>query len=261
MEKDPRRWVNALRASHNKLVKLVPAVTDEQLSSPSYCHDWSVAQVLSHLGSGAEISLRSLEGVLAHRGPLPREEFQPIWARWDAMSPASKAGEMVVWDRRCVSVFEGLDEETLSGLRVQMFGMEFDAAEWLSLRLNEHALHSWDVEVSFDSAAEVLPSSVELLVDRIHFLAGRVSNPEAAGGRRRIEVRTTGPGRRFTLVIDEALIFDEDGPGPFDGTLLTPAAALLRLVSGRLDPAHTPSTVKAKGSADLGELRKVFPGF
>jgi hypothetical protein len=36
-----------------------------------------------------------------------------------------------------------------------------------------------------------------------------------------------------------------------------PAEAFIRLVYGRLDPGHTPTT---GGPADLGELRKVFPG-
>jgi hypothetical protein len=35
---------------------------------------------------------------------------------------------------------------------------------------------------------------------------------------------------------------------------------LLRLVSGRMDPDHTPAEVKADG-VSLDSLRAVFPGF
>ena len=38
-----------------------------------------------------------------------------------------------------------------------------------------------------------------------------------------------------------------------------PAEAFVRLVYGRLDPAHTPP-IKAH-RADLDELRQLFPGF
>jgi hypothetical protein len=42
-----------------------------------------------------------------------------------------------------------------------------------------------------------------------------------------------------------------------DPDLVLPAEALIRLVYGRLDPEHTPPV---GGTADLDELRRVFPG-
>ena len=39
--------------------------------------------------------------------------------------------------------------------------------------------------------------------------------------------------------------------------LVLPAEAFVRLVYGRLDPDHTPAV---RGTADLAELRAVFPG-
>jgi len=41
--------------------------------------------------------------------------------------------------------------------------------------------------------------------------------------------------------------------------LRLPAEALVRLVYGRLDPAHTPA-LEARG-VDVDELRRIFPGF
>ena len=40
--------------------------------------------------------------------------------------------------------------------------------------------------------------------------------------------------------------------------LVLPAEALVRLVYGRLDPAHTPGSIT--GSARLAALRAAFPG-
>lgn len=45
----------ALHASHDRLVATVGSLSDEDLTAQSYDDDWSIAQVLSHLGSGAEI--------------------------------------------------------------------------------------------------------------------------------------------------------------------------------------------------------------
>jgi hypothetical protein len=49
----------------------------------------------------------------------------------------------------------------------------------------------------------------------------------------------------------------EPGGDPPAPDLELPAEAFVRLVYGRLDPAHTPPV---SGTADLDELRSVFPG-
>ena len=260
METDPRRWISALRTSHDALVTLVAALSPEQLTAPSYCGDWDVAQVLAHIGSGAEIALLQLERALARSPQLDRADFTVIWDRWSAYAPDDKANEMSVWDRRYVSVLEGLDDETLASLRMSLFGMEFDAVGVVGIRLGEHAVHSWDVAVAFDAGAQVLPTSVELLVDRLPFIAGRVGRPEGAKTKGQIEVRTARPERRLLLSIANNVALTEDVEGQPDGVLDLPAEAFLRLVHGRLDAGHTPPRTHAEGIADLDELRQVFPG-
>ena len=55
MESSPGPWISALRNSHDRLRAAVEPLTREQLEQRSYASEWSVAQVLSHLGSQAEI--------------------------------------------------------------------------------------------------------------------------------------------------------------------------------------------------------------
>lgn len=50
------RTIAALRAHHDELAAVVAGLSDEQLTAPSGSADWKVADVLSHLGSGAEIT-------------------------------------------------------------------------------------------------------------------------------------------------------------------------------------------------------------
>ena len=52
---------------------------------------------------------------------------------------------------------------------------------------------------------------------------------------------------------------DQTTPEPGLSELSLPAEAFIRLIYGRLDPAHTPR-VEAAG-VDLDELRLIFPGF
>ncbi len=126
----------------------------------------------------------------------------------------------------------------------------------LSLRVGELAVHTWDVVVALDPSATVAPDSVELLVGTLDRVAGR-GKPD--GTKRRLHVVTTGPERHFTLETGDAVKLAAFEPDDYDAELQLPAEAFLRLVYGRLDPAHTPP-VEARG-VDLDELRAVFPGF
>lgn len=56
--------IDALRSTHDGLVAVVRDLSDEQLVAPSGATEWTVAQVLSHLGSGAEISAATLRSAV-----------------------------------------------------------------------------------------------------------------------------------------------------------------------------------------------------
>jgi uncharacterized protein (TIGR03083 family) len=259
MEQDPRVWITTLRNSHERLASVVKPLSPEQLRGPSYDTDWNVAQVLSHLGSGAEISLMGLPGALGQAEPVDRAAFQPVWDTWNAKSPDDQAADALVADERQVSALEQLSDDDLARINVQFLGMKLDSVGLIGLRLGEHAIHTWDVAVSFDPAARVAPDAVSLLVDNVpQFLAPRLGR--APDVPFRIRIRTTGPDRDYLLVAaDPVSMTDWPGNGA-DSEVSMPSEALLRLAYGRLDPAHTPSEVVAD-PADLDRLRRMFPGF
>ena len=83
--------IAALRNHHDELATLVPTLTHEQLTGPSGASEWTIAQVLSHLGSGSEIALASYKTALGD-APEPGPDFnQSVWDRWNAMSPEDQA--------------------------------------------------------------------------------------------------------------------------------------------------------------------------
>src|SRR3954447_19668114 len=89
------RTIAALRTNHDELAVLVPALSDAQLRGASGAAEWSVAQVLSHLGSGAEIGLAVLTATL-DGDPLPGQEFnEGVWQRWNALHPRAQADGFV----------------------------------------------------------------------------------------------------------------------------------------------------------------------
>ena len=62
--------------------------------------EWTVADVLSHLGSGAEILGRRLEDSLAGVD-TPDDAAPAVWDVWNAKTPDAQAADALVADRAC----------------------------------------------------------------------------------------------------------------------------------------------------------------
>jgi uncharacterized protein (TIGR03083 family) len=256
--------IKALRSGHEDLATLLRDFTAEDLARPSGSAKWDISQVLSHLGSGAEINLASLDGALEGGGNPDGDFNQKVWARWDAMSRQERAEGFLTADEALVRRYEGLDAATRQNLRVDLgfIPVPLDVAGVGGLRLNEVAHHVWDVKVAFDPAAALAPEAAPLLFDQAAMLMGFVGKPQELDGRPvTIAVNTTSPQRSFGLSIDETASLVE-APGSPDAVLDTPAEWWLRLLSGRHAPEHTPASVTLTGgTVTLDDLRRVFPGF
>ena len=256
METDPRRWIAELRKSQDRLASLVRPLSPEQLRSPSY-HSWTIAQVLGHMGSQAEIFMDWVAAALERTDPPGHEAMQPVWDAWNARSPEAQAADSLAYNERLVQRFEGLNDDQLAHMHLNLFGMELDAANLVRLRLAEHALHTWDIAVVLDPSALVAPGAVALLIDTLGFIAGWSGKPQ--GKNFRLSVRTTAPERHFSLRVADNVELAEWHNGTTDAELTIPAEAFLRLVYGRLDPEHTPE-IAITGDVALDDLRNVFPG-
>jgi uncharacterized protein (TIGR03083 family) len=248
--------VRAVRASHDRLAGIVAGLDGDALRAQSYDTEWSVADVLSHLGSGAEIFSRSVDAGATGGDPPAPEEFKPIWEAWNARSPEDQAAHSVAANEALVTRVESLTPEQRAGFQVTMFGrMPVDLAGVLGLRLSEHALHSWDIAVTLDPAARVAPDAVDLLVDRLPLMVGFTGKQAPAPVA--VAVTTAGPQRAFTLDTGGVTLAATGADDVTAASLTLPAEALLRLVYGRLDDEQD---LRASG-VTLRELQSVFPGF
>jgi uncharacterized protein (TIGR03083 family) len=261
MESRPGPWISALRHSHDRLRASVEPLGPDQLTQRSYPTEWSIAQVLSHLGSQAEIFGLILEAGLAGQEPPGPEEFPPIWNKWNAKDPQAQATDALRADQATLERLESMDADERARLRLKVFGMDIDTTGYARMRLSEHAVHTWDVLVALDPAATLAPDAVALLIDMVDQVAGRSAKPD--GQQRTARVTTTDPGRQFILATgEEVTLTPADGDAAPElgvSELRLPAEALIRLVYGRLDEAHTPRAETT--GIELGELRQVFRGF
>jgi uncharacterized protein (TIGR03083 family) len=256
--------IKALRSGHDDLAALVRGFTADDLARPSGASQWDISQVLSHLGSGAEINLASLNGALDGTG-VPAGDFnQGVWARWDAMPREERAEGFLSANETLVRRYEGLDEQTRQSLRIDLgfLPAPVDVATSGAMRLSEFTHHTWDVKVSFDPDATLAAEATPLLFEQAAMLMGFLGKPaELGGGPLSIAVKTTAPDRSFGIDVSEKLAVIDTPDSP-DAVLTAPAEWWLRLVAGRHAPEHTPGTVKFTGTAiTLDDLRRVFPGF
>jgi uncharacterized protein (TIGR03083 family) len=263
MEADARRWIAELRRSHDGLTELTSNQGATELTGPSYCKDWNIAQVLSHLGSGAEIAMTMLDAALDGTELPEREAFQKVWDRWNALDPEAMAAGCIQWNEQHVARLEALDDQRLSELQVPFFGRTMDAAGVVGMRLGEHVMHAWDVRVMTEPETSLPDGASELLIDQRAESMGRMARgPKPERVPSSLAVSTSTPRRNWILgITEEDVTLASSEGGPTDGELQLPAEALLRLSFGRLDPQHSPADVAISGPVSLDELRALFPGF
>jgi uncharacterized protein (TIGR03083 family) len=256
--------IKALRSGYDDLATRVRAFTADDLARPSGASEWDVSQVLSHLGSGAEINLAALNGALDGTGNPGGEFNQGVWARWDAMSREDRADGFLTANETLIHRYEGLDERTRKNLRIDLgfLPAPVDVETAARMRLNEFAHHTWDVKVAFDPEATLAPEATPLLFEQAAQFIGFLGKAAELDGRPvTIAVHTTSPERSFGLNVADTVSVVE-APGSPDAVLTAPAEWVLRLVSGRHAPEHTPAAVSVTGGTiTLDDLRRVFPGF
>jgi uncharacterized protein (TIGR03083 family) len=253
---DAGPWVSALRASHDRLSAIVAGLDADGLRAQSYDTEWTIADVLSHLGSGAEIFSLSLEAGLAGAEPPTMADFQPIWDKWNALSPEEQAERSVAVNEALISRVESLTPAERAAFSVTMFGgLTLDLAGFLGMRLSEHAVHGWDVAVALDPAARIAPEAVGLLAVGLPRFVGFIGKQQEEPSV--IAVATTDPAMTFTL--DTAGVTLTPGSTGAKASLALPAEAFVRLVYGRRLDQDEAATV-ADGVTGT-ELAAVFPGF
>jgi uncharacterized protein (TIGR03083 family) len=255
--------IAALRAGHDDLSAHASKLDENDLAAPSGASEWDVAHVLSHLGSGAEISLAALDRALTGAGPAPEGFNQEVWGRWNAMPPKAHRDGFIEANRRLVEQFEGLDRAARDELRIDLgfLPAPVGVADAGRLRLAEFTLHAWDVHSGVEPATALAPQAVPLLLDAFTPTLAWIARPEAlAGARADLAVDLTDPARSCGLLLGDAVALAERPERP-DGVLRAPAEAWLRLLTGRLAAHRTPAGVEVEGPVTLDVLRRVFPGY
>lgn len=257
---DPAAILAALHHSHDRLEAAVlplTALTNDEVSGSAYPAEWSIADVLSHLGSGAEISTEVLTAALTGSPPPSQDEFVAIWDVWNAKAPLAQVTDALVTDAAFLAAVDATTPEQRAAFSVEMFNGPKDLAGFLLMRLGEHAVHTWDVRVALDPSEGLAPEAAALILTTAPGLMGYIAHPTRDVD---IAVHTLDPDRDLLLALRTGgSSLTETTEAGAEARLRLPTEAFVRLLYGRLDADHTPP-VEADG-VDLDELRGAFPGF
>jgi uncharacterized protein (TIGR03083 family) len=247
--------LQALRDSVQHLETVASEIDPADYTASAYPSEWTIADTFSHLGSGAVIGRRSFEDSIIHRD-RDADFNKLVWDEWNAKKPSGQVSDCLVSDAAYLSCLEDATADQRRDFHMKMGPFTFDFDGLVGLRLGEHVLHTWDVEVPFHPNATLANDAANAILDGIQFVASRAAKP--TGEATEVTVRTIDPVRDFTLVlgVDSAELIEKSREGTAD--LEIPAEALVRLLYGRLDEEHTPASVS--GDA-VDFLRSVYPGF
>ncbi len=80
-------------------------ISAADLARPSYPSEWTIADVLSHIGSGAVIMHRRLDDDLAGRDTP--DDFAPgVWDSWNAKAPTDQRDDALAADAALLARIE-----------------------------------------------------------------------------------------------------------------------------------------------------------
>jgi uncharacterized protein (TIGR03083 family) len=252
--------IASLRTNHDQLAELVSGAGPDDLARPSGASEWTVADVLSHLGSGSELFLVRLQAAIDDVS-VGEVDNHAVWDRWNAMSPEEQASGFVESEEALVAALESLDADQRRGLSVDLGFMPAPApmGQFVGMRLVEVANHAWDARAGLDPRAGIEPTAAALAVEsfagELSFMLGFSTKPELLP--RPVVLAADG----YTVRIDDAVSVVAGPAQAPSATFEGPLESLVRLMSGRLRPEVTPAEVQVIGNVTLDELRQVFPGY
>lgn len=246
--------LDALELSIKRLRSFVEGLSEHQFVASAYPTEWTVADVMSHIGSAAVIFKRGVDDSLEGRA-TPSEFNQSVWDVWNAKTPHAQVTDALGADRALLARLTAMTPEERERFRLKLGPMSFDFERAVKLRLAEHAMHTWDIEEAFDTSVTLQSEAVPLLIDNLELVMRFGAKP--TDNEHTLHIRTTDPLREFALTQsgDGVTLNRIDDVQRID--LELPAEAFLRLTYGRLDEEHTPAGIDP---THLDELRRVFPG-
>ena len=232
--------VEALRSEYERLARHLRALDADGLAAPSTCEGWSAADVAAHLAWNARLYIRSLGMGLAGEAPPPpaaagAPKITADFVRDRAVELREKLGDGLLQsfeehNAGFIDMLDGLDSDVRETLTVPFLNDTIPLRRLIGLRINEVALHSWDVRSPGDDQAALVEDAALASIELWRETIGRRLRP---GPDARVRIEPAGGGA-FDVTGGES---PSTGPpsGDPDASLMGTASAIALFLSGRAD--------------------------
>lgn len=182
--------VAVARSLTSSLRDFVSGLSADQLARASACSEWQVIDVVSHLVGGAERQLASVQrGRAGQSGPpegfvpLGNDELSATNAQRDIERRQQLEGGILdAFDSGYAELYEELDQFGPDDWSTPCWHLRrgaMPAADYVDLRIQELAIHDWDIRSAFDPDASINPQSLPALLDMSPAWLGMCFRPSA----------------------------------------------------------------------------------
>ena len=248
--------------------KYLGELDSNQWELPSACAEWQVRDVVSHLIGGAERQAESMERGRGGDSNPPAGFVPPDPA---ALSAINAQRDIDRRDQLAGSVLETFDasydrlqrefdrfaEGSWDTLCWHMRRGAMTAASYVELRIQELAIHDWDIRSAFQPDARLDPDSVPVLLDMSPAWLGMCFRPSAPLPKPLVYGFDVGPeeSRKYRMsVTGDAFEMVPGGAPQADLSLSATAEQYLLFTYGRLTAAEGISSGKLTVQGDASHL-------
>src|SRR5690349_4182216 len=132
----------------------------------SYCSDWLVYQVVSHIGSGSRIGGMRIQAWVGGGPPVTREAMQQVWGHFDSLGPTQMYAAFADAIQEYLKV-EAATPDDAGLTEVDGFAGKRPLYGYQISRTWELACHAWDVYVARDRSTRLDGDAVALLAGNL----------------------------------------------------------------------------------------------
>lgn len=252
------------RAEVQALVGELRAGGDAAWNAPTACKGWAAKDVVAHVAGAIYFFSGATHAALDGQPTPPFDAGQAQAAAAELLAQPAPAVLNVLAERN-EDFCEYLDSLDVAALptAVPLGFMTLPVWQVAVARLNEVAIHCWDVRVVREASARIQPDAVPLLVPGNVELASVLAQGEKTTATWLLDV--DGPaGGPVTVRVQGDQVAIERGAAPSpDARLALDGEALLRLLWGRLDLGAAIDSGQVRLDGDRAKalaLQRLFPG-
>ena len=261
--------VKLIQDQSQRLKEYLDALSPVALSQPSACEEWTVADVVGHLTWAAEgfanAIARGIKGDLSPRPPegFPTEGSPVSRAEYicqSAIGHRKKLGDGLIstfnaGSDRLNQLLASLSPEDLQK-NCNFLNNERPVEVMLTTRVQELAIHDWDIRANLDSAPHLYPESLPILLERAPTFVAWAFRPGSrlsAPLRYRFKLTGAFTSEHDVVVEGDQARVEAAEEAPINGAFRAEAETFVLLLCGRLsvDGAVAEGRLVAEGDSRL----------